>query len=153
LVILTKCFFPLTDNPLSARIFPNEANSRDYINKKGLSRKHIFEAVEASLKRLQTEYIDVLQVHRYDYDTPREETTKALHGIIAQFNGDIDLVEMGKVRYIGTSSMHTYQFLGMQHIADKNGWTKFVSMQNYYNLIYREDEQEMPPACKELGVG
>lgn len=132
----------------------------------GLSRKHIFEAVEASLKRLGTEYIDVLQIHRYDYDTPREETMKALHGPppplfpLILINPWIfctelisDLVTMGKVRYIGASSMHAYQFLGMQHVAEKNGWTKFISMQNYYNLIYREEEREMLPACKELGVG
>ena len=120
----------------------------------GLSRKHIFEAVEASLKRLDTDYIDVLQIHRYDYDTPREETMKALHGaarsVIVLI---VDLVEMGKVRYIGASSIFAYQFIGLQNVADKNGWTKFISMQNQYSLLYREEEREMIPACKELGVG
>ena len=126
----------------------------------GLSRKHIFEAVEASLKRLNMDYVDLLQIHRYDYDTPREETMKALHGTIrASLFGflegflTLDLVVMGKVRYIGASSMYAYQFLGLQYIAEKNGWTKFISMQNYYNLVYREEEREMLPACKELGVG
>jgi len=120
----------------------------------GLSRKHIFEAVEASLKRLDTDYIDVLQIHRYDYDTPREETMKALHGaarsVIVLI---VDLVEMGKVRYIGASSIFAYQFIGLQNVADKNGWTKFISMQNQYSLLYREEEREMIPACKEWGVG
>ena len=121
----------------------------------GLSRKHIFEAVEASLKRLEMDYVDVLQIHRYDHDTPREETMKALHGSIQSIVSltGVDLVQMGKVRYIGASSMYAYQFLGMQHVAEINGWTKFVSMQNYYNLIYREEEREMLPACKETGVG
>jgi len=120
----------------------------------GLSRKHIFEAVEASLKRLATDYIDVLQIHRYDYDTPREETMKALHGTArAVIMLIVDLVEMGKVRYIGASSMFAYQFIGLQNVADKNGWTKFISMQNQYSLLYREEEREMIPACKELGVG
>lgn len=101
------------------------------------------------------DYIDLLQIHRYDPDTPREETMKALHGTAAVF-GDfliLDLVVMGKVRYIGASSMYAYQFLGLQYVAEKNGWTKFISMQNYYNLVYREEEREMLPACKELGVG
>jgi 1-deoxyxylulose-5-phosphate synthase len=120
----------------------------------GLSRKHIFEAVEASLKRLETDYVDVLQIHRYDYETPREETMKALHGKSFSLTKLIsDLVEMGKVRYIGASSMFAYQFLGYQHVAQLHGWTKFISMQNYYNLLYREEEREMLPACKETGVG
>jgi 1-deoxyxylulose-5-phosphate synthase len=120
----------------------------------GLSRKHIFEAVENSLERLGMDYVDVLQIHRYDPDTPREETMKALHGIsLKQARMTLDLVQSGKVRYIGASSMYAYQFLGLQHVAEKNGWTKFISMQNYYNLCYREEEREMLPACKESGVG
>lgn len=100
------------------------------------------------------DYVDVLQIHRYDPDTPREETMKALHGISVKWSLlIIDLVQMGKVRYIGASSMYAYQFLGLQHVAEKNGWTKFISMQNYYNLCYREEEREMLPACKETGVG
>jgi len=143
LVILTKCFGLLDDDPYAGRMHPDKVKLKEYVNKQGLSRKHIFEAVEASLKRLGTDYIDLFQIHRYDYKTPREETMKALH----------DLVEMGKVHYIGASSMFAYQFLGLQHVAEINGWTKFISMQNYYNLVYREEEREMLPACKELGVG
>jgi 1-deoxyxylulose-5-phosphate synthase len=112
-------------------------------NQKGLSRKAIFDAIDASLKRLQMDYVDLYQIHRWDYDTPIEETMEALH----------DLVKMGKVRYIGASSMFLRQFMKAQHIAETRGWTKFVSMQNHYNLIYREEEREMMPYCKETGVG
>lgn len=111
--------------------------------RKGLSRGAIFKAVDVSLKRLGTDYIDLLQIHRYDDTVPPEETMKALH----------DLVQSGKVNYIGASSMWTYQFARMQFIAEKNGWTKFVSMQNRYNLCYREDEREMTKFCNETGVG
>ncbi|KAL8942340.1 MAG: hypothetical protein Q9216_001722 [Gyalolechia sp. 2 TL-2023] len=109
----------------------------------GLSRGAIIKAVDASLKRLGTDYIDLLQIHRYDASVPPEETMKALH----------DLVESGKVHYVGASSMWTYQFARMQFIAEKNGWTKFVSMQNCYSLCYREEEREMNKFCKETGVG
>lgn len=109
----------------------------------GLSRGAIFKAVNASLKRLGTEYTDLLQIHRYDATVSPEETMKALH----------DLVEAGKVRYIGASSMWTYQFARMQFIAERNGWTKFISMQNSYNLCYREEEREMKKFCNETGVG
>ena len=109
----------------------------------GLSRGAIFKAVDASLKRLGTDYIDLLQIHRYDAFVPPEETMRALH----------DLVQTGKVHYIGASSMWTYQFARMQFIAEKNGWTKFVSMQNCYNLCYREEEREMNKFCNETGVG
>jgi len=113
------------------------------VNNSGLSRKHIFEQCEASLKRLKTNYIDLYQIHRWDPETPIEETMKALH----------DLVESGKVRYIGASSMWAWQFAKAQHIAMKNGWTPFVSMQNFYNLVYREEEREMMPMCYDMGVG
>lgn len=102
---------------------------RDYVNQSGLSRAAIFNAVNASLERLQLTYVDLLQIHRFDPDTPVEETMKALH----------DLVESGKVRYIGASSMRTWQFALMNEVAEKKGWTKFVSMQNEYSLIYREE--------------
>ncbi len=108
-----------------------------------MSRGAIFKAVNASLKRLGTDYIDLLQIHRYDASVPVEETMKALH----------DLVQTGKVHYIGASSMWAYQFARMQFIAEKNGWTKFVSMQNQYNLCYREEEREMNKFCNETGVG
>jgi len=108
----------------------------------GLSRGAVLKAVDASLKRLGTDYIDLLQIHRYDASVPPEETMKALH----------DLVQAGKVHYIGASSMWTYQFARMQFIAEKNGWTEFVSMQNRYNLCYRE-EREMNKFCNETGVG
>ena len=109
----------------------------------GLSRQGIFAAVHASLSRLQTPYIDLFQIHRFDKTVPIEETMKALH----------DLVESGKVHYIGASSMWTYQFAMMQFCAERNGWTKFVSMQNAWNLLYREEEREMVRFCQETGVG
>jgi aryl-alcohol dehydrogenase-like predicted oxidoreductase len=113
------------------------------ISYQGLSRTAIFNAVEGSLKRLNTSYIDVLQIHRFDRTVSPEETMRALD----------DLVRSGMVRYIGASSMWTYQLATLQHIADKNGWTKFISMQNHYNLLYREEEREMNPYCKLTGVG
>ncbi len=109
----------------------------------GLSRQAIFNAVDASLKRLDTSYIDLLQIHRFDPHTPLEETMEALH----------DLVKSGKVRYIGASSMWATQFAQMQFVAEKNGWTKFISMQNHYNLLYREEEREMNRFCDATGVG
>ena len=99
----------------------------------GLSRKAIFAELDASLRRLQTDYVDLYQIHRWDYGTPIEETLEALH----------DAVKSGKVRYIGTSSMHAWQFTKALYLADLNGWTRFGSMQNHYNLIYREEEREM----------
>jgi aryl-alcohol dehydrogenase-like predicted oxidoreductase len=109
----------------------------------GLSRQAIFAAVEASLARLDTPYIDLLQIHRFDPLVPIEETMEALH----------DLVKSGKVRYIGASSMWATQFARMQFVAEKHGWTKFVSMQNHYNLLYREEEREMNRFCDDTGVG
>lgn len=109
----------------------------------GLSRTAVFKAVEGSLRRLNTSYIDVLQIHRFDPTVPPEETMRALD----------DLVRSGMVRYIGASSMWAYQFATLQHIAEKNGWTKFISMQNHYNLLYREEEREMNPYCNLTGVG
>jgi aryl-alcohol dehydrogenase (NADP+) len=126
-VIATKVYFPYNDTP----------------NMGGLSRKHIMLAVEDSLRRLGTEYIDLYQIHRYDYDTPIEETLEALH----------DLVKSGKVRYIGASSMFAYQLARSLYLADLRGWTRFISMQNHYNLVYREEEREMNPLCLEEGVG
>jgi len=111
-------------------------------NGQGLSRKAIMQEVDASLKRLGTDYIDLLYIHRWDYYTPIEETMQTLN----------DLVRAGKVHYIGASSMYTYQFQKAQYVAEKNGWTKFVAMQNHYNLIYREEEREMNRFAKETGV-
>jgi 1-deoxyxylulose-5-phosphate synthase len=112
-------------------------------NGQGLSRKAIMAEIDASLKRLGTDYVDLYQIHRFDYNTPIEETLEALH----------DLVKAGKVRYIGASSMHAWQFAKSLYIARANGWTQFVSMQNYLNLLYREEEREMLPLCQEEGVG
>lgn len=144
-VIMTKCFWPVGEDPeLKAWMYRDSVeNSKDYVNHFGLSRTAIFNQVEASLKRLQTDYIDLLQIHRFDPHTPIEETMKALH----------DLVQSGKVRYIGASSMWATQFARMQFVAEKNGWTKFISMQNYYNLLYREEEREMNRFCNDTGVG
>ncbi len=126
-VIATKVFMPMT---------PGE-------NGGGLSRKHILSAIDASLDRLGMDYVDLYQIHRWDHRTPIEETMEALH----------DVVRAGKARYIGASSMYAWQFAKAQHVAERNGWTKFVSMQNHYNLIYREEEREMIPLCRDQGVG
>jgi len=112
------------------------------VNRVGLSRKHILDAVEASVARLGT-YIDVLQIHRLDRATPRTEIMHALNNV----------VERGLVRYIGASSMAAWEFQTLQNIAERNGWHKFISMQNYHNLVYREEEREMIPYCKDTGVG
>jgi aryl-alcohol dehydrogenase-like predicted oxidoreductase len=117
--------------------------SNDTDNNPGLSRQAIFTAVEASLARLDTPYLDLLQIHRFDANVPIEETMEALH----------DLVKSGKVRNIGASSMWATQFAQMQFVAEKHGWTKFVSMQNHYNLLYREEEREMNRYCDATGVG
>jgi len=126
-VIATKVRFPMGKGP------------NDY----GLSRKHIMSAIDASLKRLGTDYVDLYQVHRWDYETPIEETMEALH----------DIVKAGKVRYIGASAMFAWQFAKAQYTADLHGWTRFVAMQNHYNLLYREDERELLPFCQDQGVG
>ena len=115
----------------------------DDINDRGLSRKHIMDAIDKSLRRLGTDYVDLYQTHRWDYETPIEETMQALH----------DVVKAGKARYIGASSMYAWQFAKAQHVAERNGWTKFVTMQNHYNLVYREEEREMIPLCLDQGVG
>jgi len=122
-VIATKVHFRMHQGPNGA----------------GLSRKVIMSEIDKSLQRLGTDYVDLYQIHRWDYDTPIEETMEALH----------DVVKAGKARYIGASAMYAWQFLKALHVAEKNGWTRFVSMQNHYNLIYREEEREMLPLCKE----
>ncbi|MFV8846109.1 aldo/keto reductase [Serratia fonticola] len=126
-VIATKVYEKMTDSPQSG----------------GLSRKEIFSQVDQSLKRLQTDYIDLYIIHRWDPNTPIEETMSALN----------DLVRSGKVRYIGASSMRTWQFIKAQNVARNNGWTPFISMQNHYNLINREEEREMLPYCFSEGIG
>jgi aryl-alcohol dehydrogenase-like predicted oxidoreductase len=109
----------------------------------GLSRKAILTEIDHSLRRLQVDYVDLYQIHRWDYATPIEETLEALH----------DVVKAGKARYIGASSMYAWQFAQALYLADQNGWTRFVSMQNHYNLIYREEEREMLPFCDDQGIG
>lgn len=127
IVLTTKVFYPVNDRPNGA----------------GLSRKHIMNEIDKSLKRLGTDYVDLYQIHRWDYNTPIEETMEALH----------DVVKAGKARYIGASTIYAYQFLKAQNVAERNGWTKFVTMQNHYNLLYREEEREMLPLCKEDNIG
>ena len=112
-------------------------------NGAGLSRKSILQEIDASLTRLDTDYVDLYQIHRFDPQVPVEETMEALH----------DVVRAGKARYLGASSMYAWQFAKMQHAAERHGWTPFVSMQNHYNLIYREEEREMLPLCQDQGVG
>ena len=126
MVIATKVHFPMGQGP----------------NDRGLSRKHILSAIDASLKRLGTDYVDLYQIHRWDYDTPIEETLEALN----------DVVRAGKARYIGASAMHAWQFTKALYTADLHGWTRFVSMQPHYNLIYREDEREMLPLCQDQKI-
>jgi 1-deoxyxylulose-5-phosphate synthase len=125
-VIATKVFFPMGQKP----------------NERGLSRKHILSAIDASLKRLGTDYVDLYQIHRWDYETPVEETLEALH----------DVVRAGKARYIGASAMYAWQFAKALYTADLHGWTRFVSMQPHYNLLYREDEREMLPLCADQKI-
>ena len=126
IVVATKVFYPTTPGP----------------NGRGLSRKHILAAIDASLARLGMDYVDLYQVHRWDNETPIEETMEALH----------DVVRAGKTRYLGASTMHAWQFAKAQHVAERNSWTTFVSMQNRYNLLYREEEREMLPQCLDQGV-
>lgn len=116
---------------------------RQDVNGAGLSRKAILTEIDNSLRRLNMDYVDLYQTHRWDYETPIEETMEALH----------DVVRAGKARYIGASSMFAWQFSKAQHVAERNGWTQFVSMQDHYNLLYREEEREMLPLCADQGVG
>jgi aryl-alcohol dehydrogenase (NADP+) len=127
LVIATKVFWPMGNDP----------------NQKGLSRKHIMHAIDDSLRRLGTDYVDLYQIHRFDYETPIEETLEALD----------EVVKSGKALYIGGSSMFAWQFARMLYTADRHGWRRFITMQNHYNLIYREEEREMAPLCRAEGVG
>jgi aryl-alcohol dehydrogenase-like predicted oxidoreductase len=126
-VLATKVYFPTGTGP----------------NDKGLSRKHIMAAIDASLDRLGVDHVDLYQIHRWDDETPIEETMNALN----------DVVSAGKARYIGASSMFAWQFAKARHVAETHGWTTFVSMQNHYNLVYREEEREMIPLCRDQGVG
>jgi aryl-alcohol dehydrogenase-like predicted oxidoreductase len=125
-VLATKVYFPMGEGP----------------NDRGLSRKHVLSGIDASLRRLGTDYVDLYQIHRWDYETPVEETMEALH----------DVVCSGKARYIGASSMFAWQFAKAQQAAERHGWTRFVSMQNHYNLLYREEEREMIPLCADQGI-
>ena len=127
IVLATKVFYPVEDHP----------------NGGGLSRKHIMSAIDASLTRLGMDYVDLYQIHRFDDHTPIEETLEALH----------DVVKAGKARYIGASTMYAYQFVKMIYTQRANGWTQFVSMQNHYNLVYREEERDTIPFCIEEGIG
>ncbi|KAL2866581.1 aldo/keto reductase [Aspergillus lucknowensis] len=146
-VIMTKCFYGVADQGKDGEkqmppIAACARNEGGLVNRVGLSRKHIFDAVDASIKRLGT-YIDVLQIHRLDRETPREEIMRALN----------DVVESGKVRYIGASTMAAWEFQSLNNLAERKGWHKFISMQNYHNLISREEEREMIPYCLDAGIG
>ncbi|CAE6480094.1 unnamed protein product [Rhizoctonia solani] len=144
IVVMTKLYGVVGRNPGDHYIGdPQKAEANGYVNQYGLSRKHIFESIKHSLERLQLDYVDVFQCHRFDYNTPIEETMQALH----------DIVKAGYARYIGMSSCHAYQFHAMQNYAINNNLTPFISMQNHYNLLYREEEREMIPTLKMFGVG
>jgi aryl-alcohol dehydrogenase-like predicted oxidoreductase len=137
--LLPKMFASRDDYVLATKVCMPVGDGE---NDRGLSRKHIMSGIDASLRRLRTDYVDLYQIHRWDYATPVEETMAALH----------DVVTSGKARYIGASSMFAWQFAKAQYTADARGWTRFVSMQNHYNLIYREEEREMIPLCMDQGV-
>ncbi len=137
---LIKELAPRDEIVLATKVF---GKMRPGPNGSGLSRKAILSEIDNSLKRLGTDYVDLYQIHRFDPDTPIEETLEALH----------DVVKAGKARYIGASSMHAWQFAKMLYTADRNGWTRFVSMQNHLNLLYREEEREMLPLCADQGIG
>lgn len=138
--LLSRLFAHRDDYVLATKVyFPMGPGAND----RGLSRKHILAAVDASLTRLGTDHVDLYQIHRWDPHTPIAETMEALH----------DVVRAGKARYIGASSMYAWQFAKAQHTAQSAGWTRFVSMQNHYNLVYREEEREMIPLCLDQGVG
>jgi aryl-alcohol dehydrogenase-like predicted oxidoreductase len=138
--LLRKLFAHRDDYVLATKVYyPTGPGSND----RGLSRKHVLSAIDASLRRLGTDYVDLYQIHRFDSATPVEETMRVLD----------DLVRAGKVRYIGASAMYAWQFAKLQHCAGANGWTRFVSMQNRYNLVNREDERELIPTCLDMGVG
>ena len=140
LVIATKVFYPVFDE---MHLDAASARKEDLKpNRRGLSRKYILSAIDASLKRLGTDHVDLYQIHRWDRHTPIEETMEALH----------DVVKAGKARYIGASSMWAWQFSLAQQVAKENGWTRFSTMQNHYNLAYREEEREMIPLCRHQGV-
>ena len=126
-VVATKAYYPMSDDP----------------NDRGLSRKHLMASIDGSLRRLGTDYVDLYQIHRWDTETPIEETLRALD----------DIVQAGKARYVGASSMMSWQFAKALYVADRHGWARFVSMQNHYNLVYREEEREMLPLCREEGIG
>ncbi|KZO92137.1 Aldo/keto reductase [Calocera viscosa TUFC12733] len=143
-LILTKCHFLVGSTPGMRTLFqPELQNERDFVNQSGLSRGAIFNQVEDSLARLDTDYIDLLQIHRCDMNAPFEETMSALN----------DLVRSGKVRYIGASSMWAWQFQMYNSVAEKNGWTKFISMQSQYSLLNREEEREVNAYCNFAGIG
>jgi aryl-alcohol dehydrogenase (NADP+) len=127
IIVATKVHGQMSDDP----------------NDRGLSRKHIMDSIDSSLKRLQMDYVDLYQIHRWDPNVPIEETMEALN----------DVVRAGKARYIGASSMFAWQFMKALHVSEMNGWAKFISMQNHYNLAYREEEREMIPLCKDQGIG
>ncbi|KAB8345913.1 hypothetical protein FH972_022967 [Carpinus fangiana] len=145
LVIATKLWAPVgqTVEAQPLNMSEEERDNGGYLNMYGLSRKHIFESVDASLARLGLPYVDLLQIHRFDPHTPPKETMEALH----------DVVKAGKVRYIGASSMRAHQLLEYQYTARLHGWTELISMQNLYNATYREEEREMFPACQKFGMG
>ena len=126
LVLTTKAFYAMSDDP----------------NDQGLSRKHLLSSVEASLRRMGTDYVDIFMIHAFDPDTPIEETMEALH----------DIVKSGKARYLGASTMFAWQFAQMNHVARENGWTSFINMQCQYSLLYREEEREMLPYCRDQGI-
>ncbi|QJY47585.1 aldo/keto reductase [Pseudonocardia broussonetiae] len=138
--LLRELFARRDDYVLASKVFMPTGKGP---NDRGLSRKHVMASIDASLRRLGTDHLDLYQIHRWDPHTPIEETMEALH----------DVVRAGKARYIGASSMFAWQFAKAQHVADAHGWTRFVSMQDHYNLVYREEEREMHPLCLDQGVG